>query len=311
MQGILNRLLLLLSLWCGLSLNTCVHAQWDNLLADEAYFQRQLPEFSLWLQRYHFDRVVQIKQIAVQSNQVVLDLVSNFAHAPFDSLPVAWDALAFEYERMHREPIEHRLLYAFAFHNDLQPYQAKIRIRSRDPRFFDVLIWADHRGNVHVEENARISYMSSGIFSLNQNELREMSSGGRDTLGYQSISTVRRAISSYLFNYYSNKGTPVLYKAKIDTTRTYHNELTYKITNISHEVLDDGFFEYIRINIAVDQKGDQVEIKWNFQGKYGSGIWFAPRESQYKNMEIHYAGQLQRYEQDLIKQITYHLKRRP
>lgn len=310
MKGIINKLLLLMLLWSN-AIYSPILAQVDNLLPHEPFYQAQIPEFKAWLQTYHFDRLVQVEGIQVHSNQVILHLVSNFNANPFDSLAMAWDAMQFEYEQLYNEAMEKRLFEAFVFHNDLQPHQAKIHIRSHHPRLFDLTIWADHWGDIHIEENARVSYLSSGIFNINQKELRQMSHGGRDTLGYQSVMSVRRAISQYLFNYYSEKGTPVLYKAQIDTTRTYHNELTYKITNISHEVLDDGFFEYIRINIAVAQKGDLVEIKWNFQGKYGSGILFAPRESQYKNMEVRYANQLQSYEKDLIKQITHHLKRRP
>ena len=302
-----NKLLYKLHLFLFFSCFSFAHllAQ-EDLREDRAFLYQQLTDFQLWMDMYHYNQLLEVERLEVHAKSVVLYLKSRFQEGPVDSLALLWPAFKREFKRVRGEPAEKKLLKAFAFQMEIPLEAAKINIKSSNTRFFDLKIYYKE-GLVRMEEQM-MSYMVNGNFDIDIDDLKIIYRERKDTITETTIGNVRQAISRYLYNHYRKKGTPVLYKAKIDTTRTYFNEFTYDITNISHEILDAGYYEYIRINIKIAQQSRHVEIAYDFQGKYGSGIFKAPRKSQYKNMEIYYPAQLKDYEENLIKQIANYLK---
>lgn len=84
------------------------------------------------------------------------------------------------------------------------------------------------------------------------------------------------------------------------------NEFSIEITNISKEVLDDftiGYFELIIIDVFIQEKGQNVEIVYNFKAKYGSGIFIAPRRSGYIDMNSDYPEYVRRYDKKVRKML--------
>lgn len=278
----------------------------EDLREDRIFLYEQLMDFQVWMDKYHFSDLVKVERLEVHAKSVVLSLKSRFKKGNVDSLALFWPAFKQEFERATGEQPEEKLFKAFAFQMEIPLKAAKIHIKSHHDRFFDLKIYYN-QGLIRIEEQG-MSYMVTGNLDIDIEDLKIMYRERKDTITEATIGNVRRAVSHYLYDYYRQKGTPVLYKAKVDTTRTYFNEFTYDITNISHEILDAGYFEYIRINIKITQNRRHVEIAYDFQGKYGSGIFTAPRKSQYKNMEIYYPAQLKDYEENLIKKIANYLK---
>jgi len=113
----------------------------------------------------------------------------------------------------------------------------------------------------------------------------------------------------YLTQYYKGKGTPILWRAKIDTSFALYDEFVMEVTHLSEEVCPDGYFEYHRIYVKGLQKGDDVELSWEFQAKYGSGIAFPPRKNDYKDMEPKYKEELEEYQNRLFKKLLEYLRR--
>ncbi len=69
------------------------------------------------------------------------------------------------------------------------------------------------------------------------------------------------------------------------------NSLTFYVRNLKGEIIHDcGLFcpfEYIVLNIRLNRDtSDNLRLTYNLQGKYGSGIFIAPRKSGYKDMEL-------------------------
>lgn len=278
-----------------------------DLRHDRVFFQTQLQEFEEWMNIYHLSDLIRIDTLIVQPSYLHLKLKSKFAEGTIDSLVLGWPILQFEYQKLASEKLENKLFNAFVFQMEIPPNAAKISINSHQKRFFDVQIYYK-RDKIRIEEQM-MGYLSSGAFKVDVNDLKKVYRSQRDTITKKTVAKVRRGISEYLMDYYKTKGTPYLYKAKIDTSRSVYNEFTYDITNISHEILDAGYYEYLRINVKIIQQGRQVEVVYDFQGKYGSGIFRAPRKSQYKNMEVYYPHQLKDYEDNLIQQIANYIKK--
>ncbi|MCY7328696.1 MAG: hypothetical protein LH618_09125, partial [Saprospiraceae bacterium] len=112
----------------------------------------------------------------------------------------------------------------------------------------------------------------------------------------------------YLVNLYKEKGTPVLWKARVDTSYTTFDEFVLEITHLNNEICPDGYFEYHRIYVKGLQKGEDVELSWEFQGKYGSGIVFPPRKNDYKDLETRYKTNLEEYQKYLFKKLLDYLR---
>jgi hypothetical protein len=82
-----------------------------------------------------------------------------------------------------------------------------------------------------------------------------------------------------------------------------------EVSHLSDEICPDGFFEYHRLYLKGVQKGDDVELSWEFQGKYGSGIVFPPRKNDYKDMDPKYKDNLEEYQSHLYKKLLEYLRR--
>ena len=92
-------------------------------------------------------------------------------------------------------------------------------------------------------------------------------------------------------------------KAKYKPIDTYGNYIDFTVHNITDEIIKDlfiGYYEFITIHIKITQVGENVEINYSIQGKYGAGIFSAPRECDYDDMEHDYKTYLDRYN-NLIK----------
>ncbi len=113
----------------------------------------------------------------------------------------------------------------------------------------------------------------------------------------------------YLINYYKPKGTPILWKARVDSSFSTFEEFVLEVTHLSNEICPDNYFEYHRIYIKGVQKGADVELSWEFQGKYGSGIIFPPRKNDYKDMDLRYKNNLEDYQSRLFKKLLDYLRR--
>ena len=187
----------------------------------------------------------------------------------------------------------------------------EIVLHCQDPAHFKVRIYGDPDGRILTEEQ-NLKSLGSDIIKIPYNQLKSIHTGGRlDSLGkHETVGKVRQSIGDFLLNrWYKGKGTPILYNVRIDTSRSYYHEFTWEFSRLSHEVLEEGFYEYHRIKIEVQNRNNNIEISWQFTGKYGAGVLFPPRKNDYKLMEINYKREEEDYETKLFKKITEHLQK--
>jgi len=114
-----------------------------------------------------------------------------------------------------------------------------------------------------------------------------------------NLKKTRKSINEFLAGYYSKKGT-FWYDAKFEILKDNYNELTFEVTQLSNEILNDrNYFEYIRIEIKLIKKDDKFDIKMDIMGKYSGGFGFLPRRSEYRNIETDFGDYKQRYQDKL------------
>ena len=283
-------------------------AQSVDLRKDAAFFRKKLPEYRQWLRRNELGDILVADSVAVGARKVTLFLHSAYeGRRACDSMQCAWNQLESANRKISGEFFRERLLHKWAFLAEVHEEQAEIVIRCHEPAHFLARIYSED-GRVMNEGR---SIRSAAVMQVNiPASLDDINTGDNSALlRNQQAGAVCRKARVFLKNYYRNKGTPILWRAQIDTSYAAYDDFILEVTKLSYEIIPDGFFEYHRVYVKGLQKGDDVELSWEFQGKYGSGIIFPPRKNDYKDMDARYKDNLNEYQKRLFKQLLDYLRK--
>lgn len=283
-------------------------AQNTDLRKDRPFIQKKLPEFRQWLRQNRVDGIFIADSVAVSANRATLFLRAAYhGRNVCDSMQCAWDKLEAANRRFNGQYFHERLLQKWAFLAEVHPDQAEVVVRCHEPAHFLAKI-SSRNGRVPVEgRNIR----SAAVVDVS---LQGASLGGINTgdnsavLRNRQVRQVTGQARRWLTNYYKPKGTPVLWRARIDTSYAAYDEFILEVTHLSDEICPDGYFEYHRIFMKGAQNGADVVLSWEFQGKYGSGIVFPPRKNDYKDLDLRYKSNLEDYQKKLFKQLLDYLR---
>ena len=275
----------------------------EGLRKDQKFFESKIPEFENWLKVTQLNKHLKVGDLYVGQDTLIVTLESNY---DCNKTTFLWKEIRKKYYVVHQRRFEQKLMDVLSFQMEVNPEEIRIKIICKDEEKFKVQIHYENN-RLKVEEFI-LESMGNGTIKIPVDEVKNIYHVPKDTLANISIEKVRKGLSKFLLSYYESKGTAFLYKAQVDTSRTYYNELVYEISHLNNEVLDEGFYELLRIGIRIAQDGKKVEIDYTFQGKYGSGVFFVPRRSDYKDMEVYYPLALFDYERMLVKKIEEHLR---
>lgn len=282
-------------------------AQTPDLRQDLAFFQAKLPEFQTWLQQNQLDLVLVADSVSAAPRKVTLYLRASYRGARVcDSLQCAWDRLERANYQQSGQFFHRRLLHKWAFLAEVHEEQAEVVVRCHDPAHFIRRI-NSRNGNIPVDgRNIR----SGSVVEVRLPASMQGINVGDNMalLPNKKVKAVCTGARRYLANLYKNKGTPILWQARVDSSYTTVDEFVLEVTHLSYEICPDGFFEYHRIYVKGVQKGEDVELSWEFQGKYGSGILFPPRKNDYKDMDLRYKNNLEDYQRHLFKKLLDYLR---
>lgn len=282
-------------------------AQQPDLRRDLVFFRQKLPEFDHWLSQNSLDHLLHADSVATTPDRVTLYLRPPHHGARVcDSLQYAWNELEATNRRVNGQYFHERLLHKWAFLAEVHQEQAEVVVRCHDPAHFFARIYS-RDGRIPVEGRSLRSAVAVEV-SLPMS-LDGVNTGDNVALiRGKRVGPVCSSARRYLANFYATKGTPILWSAKVDTSYAAYDEFIIEVTHLSHEICPDGYFEYHRIYLKGVQKGDDVEISWEFQGKYGSGIIFPPRKNDYKDMDLRYKSDLEDYQKRLFKKLLDYLR---
>ncbi len=291
---------------CLICLFSVVHAQ--DLRNDRAFFNKKRVEYNQWLRSNHLDHILRADSVSTSSNRVTLFLRPTYSgRNTCDSLQCAWQRLEKSNRLQHGQNFHERLLHKWAFLAEIHQEQAEVVVRCHDPAHFMAKMYSKN-GRVPVEER---NIRSGTMIELNLPASMQGINTGENTYLFKgkNVGVLCTNARLWLVNYYKNKGTPVLWKAKLDTSYTTYDEFVLEVSHLNYEICPDGYFEYHRIYVKGIQKDNDVELSWEFQGKYGSGIIFPPRKNDYKDLDLNYKSELQEYQKRLFKQLLDYLRR--
>jgi hypothetical protein len=284
-----------------------VWCQSADLRKDAAFFKKKLPEFQHWLKTNKLHRMFQVDSVGVTAQQVTLFLRPAYRGKHVcDSIQCAWRQLEQQNKRYNGQAFHERLLHKWAFLAEVREEQAQVVVRCHNPPHFMARVTSSS-GKVGVEER---NMRSVAVVSVETPAaLAGINSGENSAIiSASKVNAVCSKARQFLTKYYQGRGTPVLWKAKIDDSYAFWDEFILEVTHLSNEIVSDNYFEYHRVYIKGIQKGDDVELTWEFQGKYGSGILFPPRKNDYKDLETKYKSNLEAYQKKMFKKLLDYLR---
>lgn len=293
-------------IFLGLLLSSpAVNAQ--DLRVDKAFFQKKKSEFNVWLRQNRLGHILRADSVSVSAQKVTLFLRPTFqGKRTCDSLQCAWQGLERANRLVNGQHFHERLLHKWAFLAEIHEDQAVVVVRCHDPAHFQAKMYSKN-GRIPVEER---NIRSGAVLEVSlPSSMQGINSGDNITLlRDKNLGQVCTKARRWLVSHYKDKGTPVLWRAKLDTSYTAYDEFVLEVSHLNYEICPDGFFEYHRVYVKGLQKGNDVELSWEFQGKYGSGIIFPPRKNDYKDMELHYKSSLDEYQKRLFKKMLDYLR---
>ncbi len=281
----------------------------EDLRAHEDFFRARMHDYQQWLAQTELAHIFYADSVAVSPQKVTLFLRAAYQGSRVcDSLQCAWERLEQENFRQYGQHFRERLLRKWAFLAEIHEEQAEVVVRCHEPAHFLMRIRSE-QGRI-LREGRSVRGNAFQVSLPTASAMRSVNLGeGRATIPDQQASVVSAKARRFLINYYKPKGTPILWRARLDTSFVTFSEFVLEVTHLSHEICPDGYYEYHRISVWCTQRGADTELNWEFQGKYGSGIFFPPRKNDYKDLSVKYKENLEEYQQRLFKRLVDHLIR--
>ncbi len=253
----------------------------EGLQKEKVYFYENLAVYQDWLDSTHLSNLLTINNLVVNKAELVVNLELAKKEDWFD--------LKDEFQDRFKIDIGKKLLDKLAFQMSIGKDSIEIQINCQQEKYPIELKYVNGEFTV-LEALPLVSTRGSFKIELSDIPVKDP----QRTKG--SAREVKDLIILYLQDYYGKKKF-LWKKAKFDVIDNI-DEVNFEISNIKKEVLDDfliGYFEYIKIDFYIEQKGQIVEVNYELQAKYGSGILVAPRRSGYKDMEPKYQDYIDQY----------------
>jgi len=242
----------------------------------EAFFKSQSNEYVQWLSQSGFKELTHFHETKVSSDKVVLIIGSSFTTD--DSLKVYWKEIQKNYYNTTHGLLADKILKQFAFLTDLDFTEAEIVIQGR--QFASNSIHIYFKDYTQITENFP-NTMSPGNIQLPIEDITLEST--EKLIKYQNsditlVKKLRRTISNFIRKYYEGKGAR-WYTANVDTTQTYYNSFTYRITCLSNEILKDGYYEFVQFYVSIQRINNTISVSYDINGKFAAGV-FCPKQKE-------------------------------
>lgn len=291
-----------------------------DLSQDAVFFESRISDYQSWLVNMGYDRYMNVEKIVVGPDKLTLYLKNGFqGTGNCDSLQAAWSQLRKQFYTDTRQALHSVMLEKLCFQMDDLPFDsAEINLQCSGSKF-SVRIYGEKMENGRIVarmEEIKDESMGSDVIHIPIEQVKDIYRNKQTKLNQKDsvdIRKVRRAVGKFFYDKYQYKGTKWLWTAKIDTTNTYFNEFSYKISQISGEILlGRNFFELHYINVKIEEVNKMLTISWSFQGKYGGGLIYSPREasSDYHDIETsQFKNLFDIYQKNLFRQLEEYLRR--
>lgn len=300
------RLLIFIVLSMSLTKITTLSAQSD-LRNDSVFFNLRIETLNEWLTKTGVGQVFYLNSIKIKKSKLEVLMLGRYKD--IDSLTIAWNVLKYDYDTTDMNALYRKIFNLFAFEFELGKDSLILNYKLNKKDAITQVYYNKKKGVVIKAKSFDRSFSATRNFKTINVQLEELAVSEGPVIEYAagsggaSLKTLRKKINEYLADYYSEKGT-FWYNAKFEILKDSYNELTFEVTQLSKEILNDrNYFEYIRIELKLEKKDNEFNIKIDVMGKYSGGFGFLPRRSEYRNMETDFGDYTQRYQDKLALKI--------
>ena len=268
----------------------------QNLTEDSVFFRKQVSAFNEWIKETGFDKVLDYENLEIDSDKVILRF-SLKSDSDWFGLKKAYNA---ENPNSINELLFSRMTHLF----ELPRENAEIRLSDHKNYYVNISYLAN---KLNVNEPSPRGLVTNSI-DIPIIKINKLHTKKTNDAVVDNVEVVKNIIDNYLRNYYKVK-TARFSKANVKVLQD-ENSVYAKINNITKEIISDGligYWELIDIVIKVEQDSSVVRINYTLQGKYGAGIFLAPRQNDYVDMERDYKSYLDTYNEQLKSNIRNEL----
>jgi hypothetical protein len=286
--------------------DTIIPEKTGNLLNDSLFFQAQTGEFIDWLQAKNLTRALSFDTLEIFSDYLQLKLnIRDFE--TWNNFISAVDTVNGEFRG---EKFGQWVLNKLAFLLQISPDSVQIEINSINKlpseRVRVIIKQSEGSFKMYAPLIMRKPIVDSLFFPVGK--IKAVT--GQEMIS-ADIQDVKQKLVDRIRNYYSDKG--VLWGSANCYILDNNNKITVEVTNLKGEVLYDCgwrcYFEMIRIEINLFHQKEFLKINYSIDGKYGTGVFVAPRRSCYKDFETLYQQYIDDYSIKIKKEIFESVKK--
>lgn len=300
--------LLIFLIWLTAPINIISISAQADLRTDSAFFNSRKNTLNEWLNKTGISQTFTVDSIVVKKSRLEVLMISRYPD--IDSLTVAWNGLKQNYNTDKPNELYRKIFNFFAFELDLGKDSINIIYKLNKNDEIATVSYNKKKGIIVKAKELERDFASTRSFKTINISLDALDVSDGPAFEYEaagsgaSIKETRNKISKFLTDYYSSKGT-FWYDAKFEILKERYNELTFEVTQLSNEILNDrNYFEYIRIELIIEKQDNNFDIKLDVLGKYSGGFGFLPRRSEFRNMETDFGDYLQNYQDKLSLKIN-------
>lgn len=264
-----------------------VKAQQDDLTKHTDFFSSKTSELQKWLDTNSLSTILKYDAIDVQKEKVYIIFTAKDKHN--------WDRLDSTVQATDGKSLSDVLFKKCVFLMDLDFEQCELEIETMD--FF---IYVKYHDNAIVTDFEQKMGEISDNFDIEIGDISGLTAKGKTESKY-TIEEIKQKLEKSLKDHYQQfEHWWADYKFK---SYGIGNSLVVVISNIKGPILSGTYFEKIIIDFEFELKEEKVELEYDWQAKYGSGV-FTVYDTDYKDMELKYAEKMKEYNEEL-KTIIY------
>jgi hypothetical protein len=272
-----------------------LRAQLNSDIEDYRPFFSSIPEqYREWLGARGLAKVLDIDTVEILDNKLICRLSipskSNWFH--LDSI-VRSDGG----RELESEIFDYVLLLS-----DLPANQIRLIVDASDAVLFVEIGETDSMLSIIIIDKMGIISDQVLVADADFSQIgRDSAQGGAEL----TLQEVKIRIIDTLSKFFNRRNRSWFLESQVESIASYrHNEFILRVSNIKSIVLDQNYFEYLRITFHFAQENEQIKVTYLIDGKYGPGILWTPFETDYRPMSPRYDDALTRFAaEDLKNQI--------
>lgn len=266
------------------------------------FFVSKIPEFKEWLIHSNLADVITFDTIKVKDNR--LDLMLNCYDKSRNVIAdkANLDSLNSKLQRLYLQNYGEILFEKLIFLMDLEKEQARIEINCNDV----IVIITMREGELKTFPMTKMGEIADG-HRIAIGDIKGINKTGSASVN-ETITAIRTKLITELKKEFSQY--EVIFEDYVfEIFSELNNELIIEISNVAKLVIkDQSYFEHIRIQFKFTPVDDEMKIDYTIRAKYGSGIIWTPKNSDYYDMTPKYQDDLEKFSTKLKNRIDNILK---